>query len=131
MCLEVKKQRKLQAKTDKICYKHVILNKTTGLFTPYQLFPVNIGSTYTSEFSFDVDGDIEKGLHSFKKIKDCIADAKQEIKNLTNRLVENDYLICKCLIPAGSSYYCGKFCQADSFASDKIIYLEVIKTIKY
>lgn len=135
MCLTLKDYRKYTAKTDIICYKHVKVKKLktrSVLYTSYRNSRVKIGSTYESEFSFNINGEIAKALHSFKNINDCISDARVEINHYINHTTtKSDFFIVKCTIPAGSSYYRGKFCDMPSYASNKLTYVEVVETIEY
>ena len=111
------------ADTDIVVYKVVIDNNLKqsnffkkGILTLFMEQRITIGSTYKSRFSFDSDGDIERGLHSFANLKDANAMSK----NFSNRKV------VKCLIPAGSGYYKGWFDGVVSYASNKLTYLEFV-----
>lgn len=126
MCLILSVKNKfgkpLIATEDICCYKFVDVLHDGSLRTPYQLVPVKIGSTYESDFSFDEDGDIEKGLHSLVSLKAAIKEANEIC----------DSAICRCVIPKGSRYYKGKFGLYHSrlsFASDRLTYVERIKEI--
>lgn len=92
------------------------------LITPYECFPVEIGQTYTSEFTFNGFGDVEKGLHSYLYLGDAI----NYIKTFGGG--QTICVIAKCLIPKGSRYYQGEFHNRKiSLASDTLTYLELIK----
>lgn len=90
--------------------------------TPYQEVRVQIGKTYTSRLRVDHDfnqpgyAEVNIGLHSFANVKDCI-----------NRAEMSDTSIIKCIIPKGSKYYEGKFNTEQSYASNKITYVELYK----
>lgn len=112
---------------DICCYKVILDNRSCkydyfddeGLFTPFQKEQIEIGSTYTSEFSFTSLGNIDEGLHSLINLNDCYG--------LIKRMYNPDFLIvCKCLIPAGSRYYEGVFGGYDCLASDRLTYLEIL-----
>ena len=82
--------------------------------TPYRFAKVEIGETYTSEISRH-NCIVDIALHSYSKLKDVI-------ENHNGR-----YSICKCVIPKGSTYYKGLFCKYSSYASDKLMYVKIIK----
>ena len=85
--------------------------ETNGYKTPYKKAIVEIGETYTSELEKTGDT-IEKGLHTFKTMKDA--------KYLS-------HIVTKCIIPKGSKYYKG-MCGIDvSYASDCLTYVEIVK----
>ena len=134
MCLVLsKKYRKCVAKSDIICYKHVLKELNTNtLLTTYRKFPVEIGSTYTSNFriltytpSLELSDEISEGLHSFKSLNACRVDARLEIRRYSNK----EMVICRCVIPKGSEYYVGNFCFETCYASAKITYEEIIETV--
>ena len=104
------------ATEDLIVYK-VLKSISDKFTTPYQNTVIKIGCTYTSEFSFNFFGDIEKGLHSYVSLDNARYDAMGYIIKR---------VICKCLIPKGSRYYQGLFGKYKSIASDKLTYLEII-----
>ena len=129
MCLTIKeKYSEPQIATEDIsCYKVILDNRDhkltfyddEGLFTPFLKEQIEIGSTYTSEFSFTGAGNIEMALHSLINLDDC--------HTLIMRLLNSQHLIiCSCLIPKGSRYYQGNFSGHDSYASDKLTYLEIL-----
>ena len=130
MCLRLKskKTKVCIAKEDIICYKFLIRSvyDDNGVYrTPYKNFPITIGSEYTSELNKD-EFLVDMGLHTFKNLEDTRKRAS----------LNTYYTICKCLIPKGSRYYKGTFNTFDnhwndvwfeSYASDRLIYLEIIK----
>lgn len=96
----------------------IIINKreyiNNGIFiTPYRRFPIIIGETYDSILEKNPKY-INKGIHSFKNIKDAKNDA-----DLYN-------VIVKCIIPKDSKYYKGIFNNVVSYASNKLKYVEII-----
>lgn len=124
MCLKLDKSKyplPLLATEDLIVYKLVLAyHKNFNEYekikycTPYYGSDVEIGCTYTSEFSFNGRGDVEKGLHSYCNLQDV-----QGIRSEFERII-------KCLIPKGSRYFRGSFGKYESLASDQLTYLELI-----
>lgn len=100
----------------RITHNGELIGKYTFV-TPYQGSVVTIGNTYSSNLVKDEYNYIGKGLHSFCKRKDAL-----ESKVLRK-------VVVKCIIPKGSTYYKGKFgfYEYDSYASDKITYVKIIK----
>lgn len=129
MCLEIKKtSKKYTAKKDLVCYKHLIL-ANDKYYTPYQLSNVEIGREYSSGLmrtTYKNRAYVGVGLHSFKKLSDCVNDANQENQHQRYndelyKLGDIRYVIVKCIIPAESKYYFGNFCfNTESYASNKI-----------
>ena len=120
MCLELigdYQKKQFIASEDIEVYKVVTYtDKPQEFITPYQHMVVKLGCTYESEFSFNCDGDVEKGLHSFCNQ----ARAQLNSQGCLGRLV------VKCLIPKGSRYYIGWYGTAVSYASDKLTYVEIL-----
>lgn len=122
MCLNIKKySRSHIAKEDIVVYKH--LTYVNGnLKTTYMSACVAIGSTYESEIERHGGchgGYVERGLHSFAKLTDCEYDGK----------CERASVIVKCVIPKDSRYYVGEYFNLKSYASNKLTYVEIIKTL--
>lgn len=97
----------------------IIINKrecinNDGFITPYKKFPIIIGETYDSILEKNPKYNINKGIHSFKNIKDA--------KNNANLYS----VIVKCIIPKDSKYYKGIFNDVVSYASNKLKYVEII-----
>ena len=82
------------------------------MVTPYRNFPVEIGKTYESNL-IKKDEYVHEGLHSFKNLD----DAKKY----------HNGICVKCIIPKGSEYYEGTFCDMDSYASNELTYVKIIK----
>lgn len=125
MCLKLSyKQRKaripLVANEDIVVYKILKYNRNIPnvLMTPYRDYVITVGSVYSSIFSFDEDGDVERGLHSFKSLKTAIRESFG--------YYAFPRVVCKCTIPKGSKYYQGKFENSVSFASDTLVYNEIL-----
>jgi len=122
MCLTLSKWGFIPriALTNIKCYK--VLNKTefaNGRIlytTPYQNYEINMGTTYISKLDKKYGG-IHEGLHSFKHIK----NARIPFRECKNPIV------VECLIPVWSIYYKGTFNHVDSYASNKLTYLKIIK----
>jgi hypothetical protein len=137
MCLDINgKLEKKIAETDIICYKHLKKLNNGNYLTPYQLDKVSIGETYESEVEVieweeNIFYQISRALHSFADIKSCKKDADEELKSLARNRDENDYVICRCVIPKGSEYYVGDFAYSLCYASNKIKYVKVVKILRH
>lgn len=101
--------------------KEIIFNDKNivghGYRTPYRLFPIKIGNTYTSDLILEktFGNTVEVGLHSFVRASSAFNDG--------------DGVVVKCVIPKGSKYFEGTFDRQPAFASNCIIYLELIEEI--
>ena len=80
--------------------------------TPYRDFIVEIGKTYDSILVKNLEY-VHQGLHSYKNPID------------TKRYDYGIYV--ECIIPKGSEYYEGTFCDKDSYASNKLTYVKIIE----
>lgn len=142
MCLNIKRNQKSEiAVEDIICYKIVeqqlkpdfrcrkAMVGSDVYNTPYQYVEVEIGCTYESLIEVENDFEnyeskVEAGLHSFHNKMDCT----QSALGIANRYSNTQWLV-KCCIPKGSKYYKGLFDESLSYASNKIIYLEIVEQI--
>lgn len=124
MCLEVNVFSKLRtAIKDIVVYKVLSVTKGDVLITPFRNFEVVIGNTYTSdlgelEHKFKkslLSRKIEKGLHSFKNISNAY-----DYKWTGDVIVE-------CVIPKGSKYRFGRFNNEQSYVSDTLKYVKILK----
>lgn len=79
------------------------------LETPYRGFPVEIDNTYTSILN-KISNVVEEGLHSYCNLES----------------IEGE-IVARCIIPKGSKYYKGIFEGYQSYASDTLKYVELIK----
>lgn len=84
--------------------------------TPYRRFPIEIGKTYDSILRKN-DEYVHEGLHSYK--------------NLDGAKKHHTGIYVECIIPKGSKYYEGTFCNRDSYASDKLTYVKIIEDCSY
>ena len=80
--------------------------------TPYRNFIVEIGKTYNSVLVKN-NGYVHEGLHSYK--------------NPIDTKKYNYGIYVECIIPKGSKYYEGTFCNRYSYASDKLTYVKIIE----
>ena len=119
MCLQLKKGAKPKiAKEDIVVWKHIIKEGEDKFITSFQFTPVRFNELIISTIN-KIDNNVYEALHSFVKFK----DAKERAKHYNEVLV-------KCIIPRNSEYYEGTFSigfkDYASYASDKLIYLEII-----
>ena len=139
MCLIIKEGQLPEVATaDIVCYKFVVCyNPDTGgitrympggeyvFRTPYRDYRIEIGSHYTATLSapvFSFHPDIEYitfGLHSFDTIRGAM-------RAVEHSCLHGNCVIVECIIPKGSTYYVGSFSRAKSYASDQIIYKQII-----
>ena len=93
MCLTPVHKNVLIATQDIRCYKWLI-KRSSFLFTPFKdeliVFKNGIAVQETDNFTYDLDGDINKGIHSFQKRVD--------------RIIGRRYY---SIIPKGTQYYIG------------------------
>lgn len=105
---------------DIVCYKFVeIFNKDTFI-TPYQGVLTELGKTYIASLTkVDYKGfsEITYGLHSYKNFE----NAKNKAINFGK-----EFCVVKCIIPRWSRYYVGEYDCDESFASNKLIYSEIV-----
>ena len=115
----------IKSSIDENLYFSYFMKSEIKLNTPYQS-----GLDYPEVLFCYGSKVVEVGLHSFKNLEDALFFAKHKtafdvnIKNINTRLV-----ILGGYIPKGSKYYLGSFNEWESFASDQIIYDEVIDII--
>lgn len=117
MCLSNLTTEEPQIAKRNITVYKVLIKRSYDYLTLWRGVPIEIGKTYTSKLvkhGIDASNNlrIEEGLHSYKHYK-SIKDS-----------------ICvkvKCIIPKGSKYYIGTFCEYVSIASDKLTYVEIIE----
>lgn len=117
MCLEISIfSRKRIAKKDIVCYKY-LYQEQNELYTPFQHCLVKIGETYFSDIERRfLNRNIQKGLHSLVNLQDIIVET-----------FGNNLIIVQCIIPKGSIYYKGKWSGIDSYVSNFLKYIEIIK----
>lgn len=121
MCLVITKRTKAKvAKKDIVCYKIILSTSKDVLVTAYRCKTVCIGETYTSELDRTSYHMVEAGLHAFKYLR----ASRLELK--TWPLYSVTPHIAKCIIPAGSTYYKGKFLGCTSYAADQMKYIKLI-----
>lgn len=122
MCLDIKKGQKPKiTKKDIIVWKHIINNSDYYYWGPsdyvssYEKAPIVFNTVIHSEIDRQLYS-IEKALHSFEFEE----DASEEANSYEEVLV-------KCIIPKSSIYYKGTFGNKNSYASNQLIYQEIIK----
>lgn len=90
--------------------KILIDHEEDQFVTPYQNAIVEMGKTYRSEIEVNERNQIEQALHSYAEIPED----------------EECPYIAKCIIPKGAIYYIGDFEGTPAYASDKLMYVEII-----
>ena len=137
MCLATKTDTPSIAQKDIVCYKFYILRKVypphedAVLLSPYQDSPAPIinevtntllgGAEYAEVFLNCITISmylVNLGFHSFK----CFNDLVEE----THFHSASTIKIFKCIIPKGSKYYEGVYCEYPSYCSESIILKEII-----
>lgn len=95
---------------------HILL-KVDGYVTPYRKFPVEIGKTYHSKLI----------KQKYKRSTELILNGLHSYGNYQNAAnYSSSDIIVKCIIPKGSVYYEGSFDDKKSYASNCIIYVEIV-----
>ena len=126
MCLKLKRgAKKKVAKEDIVVYKHLMDLMDGRYATPYQHDPVEIPSTVKSRVLERLDNEIYEGIHSFADYESAYSDMEDEWHNYS----EPKRSLVKCIIPKGTKYYKGKFEGMPAYASKKLKYVEVLKTL--
>ena len=130
MCLTLTEKSGIKvAKEDIICYK--VMNKLNNiLLSPYQNMQYKCGIMYVSKNSitvkhiFAIGACVEEGFHSVSNEQEAerLKSALQTFAMLCN--VDTQYVVVKCLIPAGTRYAVGFFSERgesfDSLCSEQI-----------
>jgi hypothetical protein len=92
------------------------LSVEKAYYTAFLNIPVTIGKLVSTNLSVpNRYSNIYLGIHSFKNLETCY---KLELPY--------DIVAAKCTIPKGSQYYIGEFHEDVSYASDTLIYNEII-----
>lgn len=115
-----------RAKKPIICYKQLI--EIDGrYYTPFQHSEIEIGKEFQSELIkeglFSSNVVINVGLHSFMWYHETI-------KSPLTFAPKGRIVVVLCEIPIGSKYYKGRFNGNDSYASNKLKYLQIIRSLK-
>jgi hypothetical protein len=125
MCLSnLTTSNPIVAEEDIVVYKLLYRDPELRYTTPYQNFPVKMGERYISKIDklTVVGGEIiGKALYSFAEIKGCKNDSRDF------HLISSSMVIARCIIPKGAEYYQGKFFEKTSFASNRLLYVEIIQ----
>ena len=148
MCLLTSRKRGWITAKDIVCYK-VLYEKNEEYFTPYMYRRVN-ENVISGKYSFHDDTASvsviypsrnvfsEKNsnrfltgagfIHSFKGLR----SAKQLCYDLSLRH-SNNYVVYKCIIPAGTRYYKGKdeYLDVHAYAAEKIKFVEEVYRLNY
>lgn len=132
MCLDVYHKFPNIARTDIVCYK-VLLSSDEWMNSPYQNFHWKYNKKYTANERFKICSkfkgreylcndkyEVEEGyFHTFK------TQTEAEISfELWGSAFTRVY---KCIIPAGSLYFSGKYGTFDGYASKKLIIKEMVR----
>ena len=136
MCLTIKDKfsEPLIASEDMVVYKVVVcevVNNQPRYSTLFQSQSIGYDRVYRSKLTFNSNGDVEVALHSFRdqyKALELITLHKK-ITNYQETTV-NSLAVVRCQIPTGSKYYIGNFMRGISYASDHLIYKEIVDIVK-
>lgn len=142
MCLYTKSRIFYIAKKDIICYK-VCIKEDNINYSLYRKYPYNLDTIVKSKISIteatcnQYNYYIEKGLHTFKYLKDArffIEKIKKECYNLIGESVSDEVdkiTILRCIIPKNSIYIegldIGDGLDIISYVSDKLLPVKEIK----
>ena len=136
MCLILTEKTGIKvAKEDIICYK-VMEKRDKTLMSPYQRMRYKCGTMYVSETPITVKhiyvigSCIEEGFHSVSNEQEAERLKLALQTYATLYYFDTQYVVVKCLIPAGTRYAVGFFSGAvdhfDSLCSERIIVLEEV-----
>ncbi len=97
-------------------------------FTPYRKSPIDLSVPAKSQLRKNggIRPTVDRGLHSFKYLADVESIIRQWRKELKNPERENQTRIFTATIPQLAFYYEGQFNTVDSYASDTLIYGELL-----
>lgn len=124
MCLLRTEPKKI-AEEDVVCYKFLERSRYFGIFgtklkSPYRGVKYTLGKMKKSKlitekiFLFHAPI-VNIGLHSFVDYDDVV-----------EFIESSDYVVVKCIIPKGAEYILGLFDGFPSYASDKLLPVEII-----
>lgn len=126
MCMYLKKgdESAKIANRDIVCYKMLKVIDDGRMITPYQKMPCEIGAEYTSKLRKNVGKkSVTFGLHTYTSK----AAAFMQYRALT---CFGQFVVCKCIIPKGSSYFVGEFLGLSgtlrSYASNRLRIVEEV-----
>ena len=85
--------------------------------TPYKEVKIKFNTLITSKIKRISEWKITVALHSFKHKSDAIEDAENECSTE----------LAKCIIPKGSEYYYGLFDYKPCYASNQLIYIDIVQ----
>jgi hypothetical protein len=117
MCLELTDRKKKQATEDMVVWK-VMADVPGEVVSLFRGTTMKLGKKVKSKFSFNSEGNVLKGLHSFADRSDAY--------NLAHRSSVMDTVIVKCIIPKGAKYYVRKFWGMKCYASNKLIIEKIL-----
>ena len=135
MCLILSNDDIGIANEDIICYK-VMEKRNETLISPYQSMRYECGTTYVSETPItvkhisEIGPCVEEGFHSVSNEQEA-ERLKSVLQSFVMLYCSNvQYVVVKCLIPAGTRYAVGFFSwmdeSFDSLCSERIIILEEV-----
>lgn len=113
MCLYIRCDERVKvAEEDIIAYK--ILVKNGNVYTSfYREVESPLNTLLTTKLGRKYRGAIAKGFHTF-------------LKESNARMMNGGYgTIVKAIIPKGSKYWEGEFCNSECYCSESIVYREL------
>lgn len=142
MCLELPgwvNHAVKEAQSDIVCYKVLLKRRfhSDTFFSPFRNFPYKIGNTYTANLPMKPiyrNGSnklfekymIHQGISGIGRIYEGIHTFVYEDDARNPIVYDNNRIVVKCRIPAGTKYYKGYFSFDASYASQSLILDEVI-----
>lgn len=151
MCLKIFNNQVQVAEQDITCYKFLLSQRHSDIedqrfISPYQTFEYELGKEYSSNlqvhtFDYDLAFDyadvnaiervVEEGFHTIPSEE--VARKIVKYKNTLHSYKRDNrkpYVVVKCIIPKGASYYTGMWQYNQSYASNKLKVVEVLKDNK-
>lgn len=121
MCLIIEENSiKITANEDVVVYKYVVKTEE-GLETPFWRAKVVFNEVITSDIK-KTNNRISMAIHSCIILQECLNEGC-----LFGVFLDCEIVYIKCIIPKGSKYYIGTFGGRDSYASNQLIYKEIIE----
>lgn len=137
MCLYATHSQPHTAEQDMVSYK-VARVDDNSYFAPYQgtryildtnqhselvfsIYTHTNGYEYKNDLGHRILGEVDEGFHSVK----TLSDARKVLRSVTDDGINwgtpVKYVILKCTIPKGATYYTGRWNKTDGFTSSEII----------
>lgn len=122
------------AKEDIVAYKYCYLEKDGRLVAPFFKTYYEFGKELSAEFgriyhcSTRDAYEVEKGLNTMRGKSQIACDT---LIWLRNNELDAGVAVVKCIIPKGTRYFIGSWCDDNAYVSEKLIPIEIAETIMF